>query len=319
VVGTRRTICERADEGASRIVRSSSRALPHTLLRLQTQAGNAAVTGLLQRGRGTEPAVGEKGARPTHIGAITSGASPPLSVQLRNGFRPPPRPARRPGAANRGRLGQLPGQHLPPVTPRVRREARERRDQQRLEEARRQFVEQVTRSREFIQRWGREGSEPKTAGQRAFRVLVKVLELWDEVSSARADTYTAFREMMTLRGNMMAQHPGAAEGSRRTDEQIVRLWNDLGAVDHDLVDRVVGWHLRLRAALDEFAWTNPAGYMSTGLKLIALFIEFVNTSGEVKARLREIRLEVLTIETGYRMMNMSSRWHSPTSSVRPVD
>jgi hypothetical protein len=61
----------------------------------------------------------------------------------------------------------------------VRREARERRDQQRLEEARRQFVEQVTRSREFIQRWGREGSEPKTAGQRAFRVLVKVLELWD--------------------------------------------------------------------------------------------------------------------------------------------
>ena len=80
-----------------------------------------------------------------------------------------------------------PGQRLPPSSSsrrdNARREQFERRERERIEEAQRRLEEYWKREHEKVERWGREGSEPKTRFQKAFRVFVKVLETFDKVNS----------------------------------------------------------------------------------------------------------------------------------------
>jgi hypothetical protein len=250
----------------------------HELLRLQQQVGNAQVARMLRDASPTPHDGGRQG----------------LVVQRRNGgVRRPPQPPR--GPRERGRFGQLEGQRMPRTTP-WRREAMERRDRQRVEAARRRFEEEVKRSQAFLERWGKEGSEPKTKAERAFRVLVKLLEFLDEVSTASNQAHESFNKVLARRLELHKQGVGTPRQFAAIDRDLVRVHQTLTALDKDLVDTLVGWHTALSDLVDNFDWKNPGNVVNTVLSMIGLLVGGLMKAGELKKRADEINQSMLPLD-----------------------
>ena len=251
------------------------------LLILQGQAGNAAVAGIMALDPSSPP------KRSLATTTETSMSNEP-AVQRRNGFRPPPRPPRRPpGPPSRGRLGQLEGQRLPRNSA-VRREAFERRERERIDTARRRFAEEVVRSQAFLKRWGEEGSEPKTAAERALRALGRIAKDLDDVTSAWNEAHESFKQVWTIRLQYEKEGVGTPRQYELIDKELLRIHSDLTAFDEDFFGAIGGWQAELTALVDDFDWKNPGKIINTVFSMIGMTVGALVTTGKLKERITEI-------------------------------
>ena len=166
-------------------------------------------------------------------------------IQRVRGMRPPPR---RPTGPPRGRFGQLPGQRLPPRKRNLPTETFERREQRRAEEAHQQFLQAIKRNQQWLEKWGREGSEPKTAAQKAFTILVKILEVWDEYRNAWDETHKKFEQALRDR-----EYIQGVQNLEVYDRKLIELGVKLKELDKEMFIRLHNWQVRMDKWLE---WYN---------------------------------------------------------------
>lgn len=234
---------------------------PAAIKALQRSVGNAAVEQMLSRRADTT-----------------------TPVVQRQPVRPPVR------QVPRGRYGQLPGQRPPPRrltrAEAARREARDRKDREReqLKRAQERLRDMLRkRSIAFVKHWAKHGSEPKTAAQKAFHIVVKILEGWDEVSSGWdkidksasnvLDKYAAHRAAMRKSWTTLddASKQKVHREIQDLERGLVDIYQKIADLEKDFVDRAIAWSIEQEALLDEYsvAVGNPQTLLAQFLELAA--------------------------------------------------
>lgn len=207
-------------------------------------------------------------------------------IQRVRGMRPP---ARRPVAPPRGPYGQLPGQRLPPRRRNLPTETFERREQRRAEEAHQQFLQAIKRNQQWLERWGREGSEPKTAAQKAFMVFVKVLEIWDEFRNTWDETHKRYEQ--TLRDR--ASNP-EIEYSDDFDRRLIETGMRLKEFDKEMFTRLHAWQMRLDKWIEWYnrVFITPSNALYLFYELVVLVWDGITMGHELSEKIRRINFRI---------------------------
>ncbi len=265
--------------------------------------------------------------------AVPARNSHDLTIRRRNGFRPPPRrPPRRQG----GRRGQRPGKRKP-RSERARRESFERRERARLESARRKFEEEVRRSQEQLERWAKEGSEPKTPRERAIRAILKFWEFWDSLSTSWDKTHKSFDNLLVRRANLEKQGHGlemikdvkSRLGGSLTpelfrisreltelDKGIEQIWKMLQDFDRKFFERVIEWGGRVQAWRERISQRGLS--ITVALDFGVLLFEYVATIIVFEEKLRRIDFGIGSIDVRLSML-MPIRFEPPQPSYTVPD
>ncbi|CAN5585978.1 hypothetical protein BH23BAC1_BH23BAC1_25300 [soil metagenome] len=216
-------------------------------------------------------------------------------------FRPPPRPPLRP-LPSRGRLGQRQGQRLPRNTP-ARREAFERREHERIEAAFRRFDDMVARNQKWLEHWAKEGSEPKTPAQRAFRILVKTLELWDEVSSSWDMTHSELESITQRRLNIDSGVLGSSSSKVVFDRQLIAAWRHLNHIDAEMLRRLTEWQKRM-AKWEQWSdrvMLNATNIINLLLDLAVLLFDAMAIASDLRTQLSQVHMEIFRLRLQLRL------------------
>ena len=161
-----------------------------------------------------------------------------------------------------------------------------------------------------VERWGKEGSEPTTAFERAFRGFVQGLKTFDEVNGHWDKTHKAFAATI-VRRDAYVNNLSREVWLRLRDDQkqtlvdaLTKLYQDINtidteidALDNDPIDAAIPWGIKLEKL--EAAVREAKSQFDRFRALKALkdhVIAFGPTHKQVTSRMSDIQRNILRIE-----------------------